>query len=331
MTEPVLTVAWLVLAHLVADFVLQNDWIAMNKGAESRAGWSALAVHGAHVGLCLVPAVLAWGATGLLYLVVVVASHMVVDRWKVHATRAADRRAQAQARARLEQDGSQQVSGLGSAWSPMPGLLFLADQVFHLLFAILGWLVILAGASLMPAFVDAMNSALRDWDRSSVHAVVLSAVILISLLIVNTRGAFYFVMAMASPRDIRPVPGAAASAGETAAPASAVTAAPASAVPAASAMPSASAAPMLPEVVPVGAALRVAGATAAFERLLVVAFVLTGAQVAVAAVIAFDLVARFRQLEDRRFVEHYVLSTFTSLSVAVGSGLVGLAALHTLG
>ena len=31
MTDAVLVLAWLVFAHLLADFVLQNDWIAGNK------------------------------------------------------------------------------------------------------------------------------------------------------------------------------------------------------------------------------------------------------------------------------------------------------------
>ena len=53
MTDTVLVLAWLVLAHLVADFVLQNDWIAINKATGGRNGWAALSVHGFHVGLCL--------------------------------------------------------------------------------------------------------------------------------------------------------------------------------------------------------------------------------------------------------------------------------------
>ena len=57
MTDTVLVLAWLILAHLVADFVLQNDWIAINKGQGGRRGWRALSVHGFHVGLCLVPVV----------------------------------------------------------------------------------------------------------------------------------------------------------------------------------------------------------------------------------------------------------------------------------
>ena len=60
-------------------------------------------------------------------------------------------------------------------------------------------------------------------------------------------------------------------------------------------------------------------------------FVLAGAQIAVAAIIAVDVVARHRILEDRRFIDHYLLSTLASLSVAVGSGLLALAALSSLG
>ena len=310
MTAPVLTVAWLVLAHLVADFVLQNDWIAMHKGGTGREGWSALAMHGFHVALCLLPAVLVWGGPGVVYIVVVVLSHMGVDRWKVRATRNADRRAQAQARERLAKGGPQVISGLGSAWSPMPGLLFLADQVFHLLFALIGWVVILDGAALVPAFVDAINAALRDWDRAAVHGVILGLVLLLSIVIVNTRGAFYFVMAMASPRDILPVVDATG----------VVVPAPAS-DPAVAALPPAG---------PTGAAARVSATIAALERLLIVAFVIAGAQVAVAAVIVLDVVARWRQLEDRRFVEHYLMSTLASLVIAVGSGLLAAAALGSL-
>ena len=49
-TDTVLVLTWLVFAHLVADFVLQNDWIAMNKATGGREGWRALGVHGFHVG-----------------------------------------------------------------------------------------------------------------------------------------------------------------------------------------------------------------------------------------------------------------------------------------
>jgi uncharacterized membrane protein len=89
MTDTVLVIAWLVLAHLVADFVLQNDWIAINKGGGGRTGWAALGTHGFHVGLCLVPVVFAFGVPGIVYIALVVITHMLVDRWKVRATRRA--------------------------------------------------------------------------------------------------------------------------------------------------------------------------------------------------------------------------------------------------
>ena len=208
MTDSVLVLTWLVFAHLVADFVLQNDWIAMNKATGGSEGWKALAAHGFHVGLCLTPAVFAFGWPGLLYLVLVTGSHMVVDRWKVKATRHAEVVAQEQARARIARTGQVPASGLGAAWTPWPGILFLADQVLHLTFAIVGWLVILAGASLLPAFVDFVNALFRDWDRTTVHAVILTTLVIVSLLIVNTRAAFYFVLALVSPRELQPVPGA---------------------------------------------------------------------------------------------------------------------------
>ena len=155
--DTVLVLTWLVFAHLVADFVLQNDWIAMNKATGGSEGWRALGVHGFHVGICLVPAVLAFGFRGFVYLAVVVVTHMIVDRWKVQATRRAEAEAQAQARARIEKTGQATPSGLGAAWTPWPGILFLADQALHLTIAIVGWLVILAGAALLPQFVDVVN------------------------------------------------------------------------------------------------------------------------------------------------------------------------------
>jgi hypothetical protein len=82
--------------------------------------------------------------------------------------------------------------------------------------------------------------------------------------------------------------------------------------------------------VPVGAPARIGATIGALERLLVVAFVLTGAEVAIGFVVAAKTIARFRQLDDRGFAEYYLLGTLASISVALGSGLVGAAALATL-
>jgi hypothetical protein len=328
MTDPVLVVAWLVLAHLIADFVLQNDWIALNKGNGGRTGNAALLAHGGHVALCLLPAVAAFGLPGLVYLVLVVASHMAVDRWKVLATRRAVAIAQAQARRRLEAmgraPGSMPGSPLGSAWTPIPGLLFLADQVLHLTIAIVGWLVILAGASLIGPYLDAVNNVLRDWDRSAVHATMLTGVVLVSLFIANTRGAFYFVLSLVTPREIA----AAQPELVVATPGAPVAAEPA---PAPQPEPAPSAQPGPAPGVPSGAAARVGTTIAALERLLIVGLLLGGASIVIGFLILADTIARARQLEDRTMVEYHLLGLLASLLVALGTGLVAQAALSTLG
>jgi hypothetical protein len=352
-TDTVLVLTWLVFAHLVADFVLQNDWIAMNKATGGREGWRALSVHGFHVGICLVPAVLAFGLRGLAYLAVVVVTHMIVDRWKVQATRRAEAEAQAQARARMEKTGQAPPSGLGAAWTPWPGILFLADQALHLTIAIVGWLVILAGVSLLPQFVDVVNRIFGTWDRATVNAVILTSLVITSLFIVNTRAAYYFVLALVSPRELIPTPAdapepeavPAATAGytvrvgplvatvepttieplaadppgdaEDSAPAAGTTHAPAPAAKAVTAVPS-------------GAPARIGATIGALERLLIVAFMLTGAVAAVGFVIAAKTIARFKQLDDRGFAEYYLLGTLASVAVAVASALVGQAALASL-
>ena len=205
--DTTLVIVWLVFAHLVADFVLQNDWIALNKASGTSEGNKALLTHGFHVGLCLVPAVLAFGLPGLVYLVLVVVSHMLVDRWKVRATRRAEDCRAGRALARWSATGEVPTSGLGGAWTPWPGMLFLADQALHMTFAIVGWLIIL-GVPLTAVWVDVVNLVLRTGTATAVHAVILTGVVLISLFLVNTRGAYYFVLALVSPRELRHVPAA---------------------------------------------------------------------------------------------------------------------------
>lgn len=336
MTDTVLVIAWLVLAHLVADFVLQNDWIAINKGAGSRTGWAALGTHGFHVGLCLVPVMFAFGVPGIVYVALVVITHMLVDRWKVRATRRAERSAQDAARTRLAATGDAPDSGLGSAWTPWPGMLFVADQVLHLTIAIVAWLVILEGVPLQQGFVDVVNAILRDWDRATVNAVVLTTVILVSLFLVNTRAAYYFVLALVSPRGATADP-VLRTAATPAPPAEPVETAPSSV--AAATSPAASVPPAVPSAepsvkprssVPTGAPARIGATIGALERLLIVAFVLVGAEAAVGFVIAAKTIARFKQLDDRGFAEYYLLGTLASVSVALASAIIAKAALGTL-
>jgi hypothetical protein len=379
MIDTVLLIAWLVLAHLVADFVLQNDWIALNKGNGNRTGWAALGTHGFHVGLCLVPVIFAFGVPGVVYVAVVVVTHMAVDRWKVRATRRAERNAQNAARTRMAATGDAPDSGLGGAWTPWPGMLFAADQVLHLTIAIVAWLVVLEGVPLTQGFVDVVNTILRDWDRATVNAVVLTGVVLVSLFLVNTRAAYYFVLALVSPREVPVTPAVVATelgpaqaaapaavpsgytvrvgplvatvepgiapatpsaarvpGAEPAAPEPSAASPVAAASPAATASPVAGASPSLEapsrprSSVPTGAPARIGATIGALERLLIVAFVLVGAEAAVGFVIAAKTIARFKQLDDRGFAEYYLLGTLASVSVALASAIIAKAALGTL-
>lgn len=299
----VLVLVWLIFAHLLADFVLQNDWIALNKGQRGRTGWLALATHGFHVALCLLPAALAFGWPGVAYIVVVALSHMVVDRWKVRATRRADQAAQQAARDRLERTGELPSTGVGNAWSPWPGMLFLADQLLHMTIAIVAWVVLLESAALLPGFVDFVNTLLRDADRQAVHAVVLTTLVFVSLFLVNTRGAYYFLLALAGPRNLRPT--------DPSQPAPASTSGP---------RPGA----------PTGVDASIFAASSALERLLIVCAVLVGSILGGAVVIVIEVAARFRHLRDRGYADWWLLATAGSLSVAVTSGLLAALALGTL-
>jgi hypothetical protein len=256
----------------------------------------------------------------VVYLALVTLSHMAIDRWKVQATRAADASAQAQARERLAQ-GTLSGSGLGEAWTPWPGMLFLADQALHLTIALVGWLVILEGTALMPAFVDFVNAVIRSWDQAAVHAVLLTGVVLVSLFLVNTRGAYYFALAMVTPRTLRPAP-AEGDAAE----------APAIATPAAGDVaPTVGSAPQAGDAAPTGPSARIAVTVMAMERLLIASLVVTGMAQAVVLVVALDVAARWRQLGDSGFAEWYLVAMLGSVSVALASGLLALAALASLG
>ena len=187
--------------------------------------------------------------------------------------------------------------------------------------------------------------------------MILTTLVIVSLLIVNTRAAYYFVAGpgVAARRRARPGdapaprrPGA-APAGYTVR------------VGAASSRPSRrrSIEPGIddercrwrgrpvrsrrarlvarrpprrgPQVaVPSGAPARIGATIGALERLLIVAFMLTGAEAAVGFVIAAKTIARFKQLDDRGFAEYYLLGTLASVAVAISTSLVALAVLATL-
>jgi len=348
MTDTILVLAWLVLAHLVADFVLQSGVIAAAKSSHGARALVGLAAHGLVVGLCVVPVGWAFGERGWWFVVVTALSHVAIDRSKVVLTRRAAAAALRDAHGRHE--GPQPPEHLGRAWTPRPAGLFLADQGAHLAVTFGGWAVLLAGVGYSPGWVSAVDGWLGGWDHATVHRVVGGAVVLVALAIVNLRAAGLFVGILVRPVEAgadglhrwggRVAPATEPSIGAASGIAAVATAprrwsiriGPLDArvvaepepptVPAPAAV--AATAPSL------GASARVGATIGMLERVLVVVFVLTGTDVAIGFVVAAKTLARFKLLDDRAFAEYYLLGTLASVGVAIVSALVGRAALTSL-
>ena len=341
--DSTLVIAWLVLSHLAADFVLQTGAIARAKAASGGTGARGLLVHGLIVAACLVPVVLAFGRQGWPVLIAVTVSHVVIDWTKVVLTRRAEALALAEARRRHESAGTA-PDGLGPAWTPMPAALFALDQLAHGLVLVVAWAAWLAQAPLDPAFVERVTALLAGWDPAEVHRFTGRAVVLAALVIVNARAGALFVAILVGPRlAVEGRPAAAGSKGTGAAPSAAV-AVPALAQPrsrgwtlrlgplagraepdaepaVAAAVPRATESPTAPPA-------RVGEAIGILERLLVVTFVLVRAEAAIGLVIAAKTLARFRQLDDRDFAEYYLLGTLASVALAAISAFVAVGALE---
>ena len=73
--------------------------------------------------------------------------------------------------------------------------------------------------------------------------------------------------------------------------------------------------------------LRIGAAIGILERIVIVTLVLSGALAGIGFVVAAKTLARFKQLEDRRFAEYYLLGTLASVTVGLVSALVAQAAL----
>ena len=168
--DPILVLAWMTLAHLVADFVIQSDGlVAAKTSTGSRAWWGVLA-HGVGVAVCLVPVAVAFGVPGLWALVAIVVSHVLIDRTKVVATRRAEARALAEAARRHE--GRAPAQGLGRAWTPLPAAYFALDQLAHLAVIGLAWAVFLAAQQPTAEWSAAMDRLLAGRDLEAFHRVV---------------------------------------------------------------------------------------------------------------------------------------------------------------
>jgi hypothetical protein len=326
--DPVLTLAWLALAHLAADFVIQSNRVATEKFGFGRRAWQALGMHWVGAAICLVPFALAFGVPGLALLVVVSLVHAAIDRVKIVWTMRVEAKALAEATAIRE--GPAPAASLGTAWTPMPAFLFLLDQAAHVTVMLVAWFALLATAPVTDAFGNAVHTALGSADPATAHHVILVAVVLLDLAIVNIRAGSLFVATLVHPREV--VTGQ----DDASDPSQPSVAAADDVVPLGSqasddgelvgvgAMTVAAAAVARPSV---ASPARVGATIGVIERLLIVALVLANSTAAVGLVVAAKTIARFKQLDDRQFAEYYLLGTLASVSIALGSALVAAAAL----
>ena len=345
MTDQILVLAWLVLAHLAADFVLQTGRIVRAKNGRGATAAGGLLAHGLIVAVTLVPFGLAYGGPGWALLAWSAGLHVVIDWAKIGLTRRAAGRALADARARHEDP--QPADHLGRAWTAAPAALFIADQLAHLGVLALGWSIfLLAGRDLQPGWLDAVNAVFGSVDRTGIHRVVGVGLVIAILAIVNIRAASIFVAILVRPveeAEGEPRWGARADPAVSATATSATRSADPMGRPEPARHWSVRIGPFqglidarpeppganVPAAGPAMSA-RVGATIGILERILIVVFVLTGADVAIGFVVAAKTLARFRQLDDREFAEYYLLGTLGSVSVAIVTALVGRAAIATL-
>lgn len=316
----VLVLSWLVLAHLVADFVLQTGGIAADKAASGRRAARGIALHGLIVGICLVPFVPAYGLPAAVLVVSVAVLHAAIDRLKVVLTRRAEAVALGSSH-RLHETPAPAAS-LGAAWTPVPAALFVLDQAAHIAVIAVGWAVLLRSAPVLAGFATAVSS-LTAGDPSAFHRVVLTGVVLVALVIVNVRAGALLVATLVRPAATL----AAAPAAEANRPGTTGTNPPTGWTIEVGPLRGRIDPVVAPPPVRLASPERVGEAIGILERLLIVGLVLANAVAAIGLVIAAKTVARFRQLDDRDFAEYYLLGTLCSVLIAVTSAFVAAAAL----
>jgi len=346
--DPILLLAWLTLAHLVADFVLQTDGIVAAKTSTGARAWSGVLAHGAGVVVCLIPVPLAFGVPGLWALVVIGVSHVLIDRAKVVATQRAEAGALVDAARRHE--GLAAAQTLGRAWTPVPAAYFVVDQLAHLAVIGIVWAVLLAGQPPTAAWTSAVDQLLAGRDLDAFHRIVTALVVVASLAITNVRGGSLLVATLVRPIE--------AATGVDDRPSSSVAVATPSIRPTGLAMteqqidrlrgwsfrigpiagrvvadpparqPAAGDAGASREHGAMAPPAQVGATIGVLERLLIVTLLLVGAEAAIGFVIAAKTIARFRLLDDRDFAEYYLLGTLASVSVAIVTALAARAALN---
>ncbi|CAN5561370.1 DUF3307 domain-containing protein [soil metagenome] len=197
MADATLLLAWLVLAHLVADFVLQTDAMATQKFGEGPEAARALGVHIGVVAAVHLPLVVVFGLRGLLFTVLTAGSHLVIDRAKIILTRQAEPATPAGTEPTAEEAAT--GPAFDRSWTPVPGALFALDQLAHLSVMILTWALLLAGAPPLDAVSDVVARLSEVLGPDAFHRAVLTMVVISALLIVNIRVASLFVAMLVRP------------------------------------------------------------------------------------------------------------------------------------
>lgn len=186
MNGGVLVLSWLVLGHLLADFVLQPDHVATRKFGRGADAWRALGTHVLIVGLVAAPIVLVYGLPGVGYVLVTVVTHLVIDRMKIEATLRLDPVPEVGA----EEGGDPEMV---PGWSPMPGVWFLLDQLAHLGVLAAAWALLLARAEPLGWWQDLVASIEASGDGEAIGRIVLAGVVISALVVANTRAGSLFV------------------------------------------------------------------------------------------------------------------------------------------
>lgn len=298
----ILLVALALVAHLAADFVFQTDAIAEAKAAPGRRAWSGLGMHAGIVAICLLPFVLAYGARGFGYLVIVSVAHGLIDRAKIVLNQRAVAKAQPAVVAEpkvadVPTDPAADLAAPPSAgapapadapgdraWTPLPAVLFIADQAAHLVVLLVGASALLFNQPTLAAWNDALNGVIGHLLPATDPVAALTVlVVLLDLVIINIRGGYFLVGTLLAPRGF-----------------------------AAGSEPG-------PE--------RVGASIGILERLIVCVLVLAGQAAAIGFVIAAKTLARFRQLDDRHFAEYYLVGTLASVTLALSTSIVAEAAI----
>lgn len=197
MTDPALLLGWLLLTHVVADFLLQTDAMATEKFGHGPPASRALGLHLGVVALVHLPLVVIFGIPGLLFAMLTVGSHLAIDRSKILLTR----RSEVNAAVGAGPTAAAAATGpaFDRAWTPVPGALFALDQLAHLGVMLLGWTLLLAGAAPLGLVNDLASRLSGGLGPDVFHRVVLTGVVISALLIVNVRSASLFVAMLVRP------------------------------------------------------------------------------------------------------------------------------------